>query len=133
MTFTDVESLPQNIDEICEVVAEILESEPAFEEAGFVILGVECLQCELVSGAQQEECVFGSAQQLFSRNRGLRRQLQSDVLTLGDLNIEYRVTGEYRDANRANEEVKDVEFDTLLEVGALEVFVRPAIRTVTET
>ena len=35
---------------------------------------------------------------------------------LNDASVEFRVTGEYTQANRVDEEVKDEEFDTLLEV-----------------
>ena len=106
MTLQDVESYPYDIDAICEVVEEILSRSTVIESSSYTILAVECLGFEFV---YEVPGLFNNRY-----HRGLRR-LRS-LQELNDASVEFRVTGEYIHTNQVDEEVKDLEFDTLIEV-----------------
>jgi len=103
MILQDVESYPDDLDAVCEVVEEILANSTVIESSNYTILAVECLGFEFV---YEVPGLFKNR-----HHRGLR-----SLQELNDASVEFRVTGEYTQANRVDEEVKDEEFDTLLEV-----------------
>lgn len=108
MVLPDVEEYPEDVAAVCEIVQEILDNSTIIQNSNYTILEVECLGFEIVYN------VPADGRGIFKTrlNRGLRRVQE----VLGDANVEFRVTGEYTQANRVDEEEKDMEFDTLLEV-----------------
>ena len=108
MVLPDVEEYPEDVAAVCEIVQEILANSTIIQNSNYKILEVECLGFEIVYNVPTDgRGIFKTR-----LNRGLRRVQE----VLGDAKVEFRVTGEYTQANRVDEEEKDMEFDTLLEV-----------------